>query len=175
MVLLAEPSGVFSPLPSPYAAVATECRLGVPTAHRAAVYLYLCCESDVKPTFIEASYTAAMSQVFKSGIPTTLTLHASYFGGLVHLAPYDLTPIQVQGFHRVCILFQHLGGVSYCTTSTPYIHRPELPYSHTTVGPYLVHLIPLLLSQTSEAATFVAVSVGMGPTHYYCVVNNIPC
>ncbi|ETV77282.1 hypothetical protein H257_08731 [Aphanomyces astaci] len=153
MVLLAEPSGVFSPLPSPYSAVATECRLGVPTAHRAAVYLYLCCESDVKPTFIEASYTAAMSQVFKSGVPTTLTRHASYFGGLVHLAPYDLTPIQVQGFHHVCILFQHLGGVSYC--------------------PYLVHLIPLLLSQTSEAATFVAVSNLLkphqqpGPHHAY--------
>ncbi|ETV94148.1 hypothetical protein H310_12148 [Aphanomyces invadans] len=138
MAPLAEPAGVFVPLPTPYASVATESRKGIPPAHRASVYLYLCCESVITPTFVEASYGAAMAQVFHSGVPIALTHHTTYFGGCVELAPFDLTPPQVESFHRLCILFKNLSGINYC--------------------PYLVHLIPLLLTQASEAATFVAVS-----------------
>ncbi|RHY30145.1 hypothetical protein DYB32_004613, partial [Aphanomyces invadans] len=109
-------------------------RKGIPPAHRASVYLYLCCESVITPTFVEASYGAAMAQVFHSGVPIALTHHTTYFGGCVELAPFDLTPPQVESFHRLCILFKNLSGINYCDLTKEGVCRAWWAVLHALVN-----------------------------------------
>ncbi|CAK4074155.1 unnamed protein product [Aphanomyces euteiches] len=136
---LTAPSGKFEPLPSAYSQVAAECRKGIPDQLRARVWLYLCCKNEVTPSFVTASFGAAMNQVFGTDTPppSPNTGHPS-FGGQEDITPYEFTQDQVQAFRRLCVLMHHVRNVVYC--------------------PQLLDLIPIFLKQTSEAATFVALS-----------------
>lgn len=91
-------------------------------------------EAQVKTLHPEASYTAALREVFGDAMGSRGELYPPNFGGVSNIKEHCLSPQGERAFQRLCLVLQQLNALVYC--------------------PIVLDLIPICLIYMTEAEVY---------------------